>query len=87
MLTSVKWQQAAACSYNFFRVPLSLWFLLINYDQPKHIAVQLDIAAVCCLSKGHCFTKVSRTAGENGWICGPEEERTLLLNKSKLLEP
>lgn len=68
MLTSVKWQQAAACSCNLFCVPLSLWFSLMNYDQPKHIPLQLDMAAICRLSKGHSFTKVSGTAEENGWI-------------------
>lgn len=68
MLTSVKWQEAAACSYNLFHVPLSLWFSLMNYDQPKHIPLQLDIAAIRCLSKVHSFTKVSGTAEENGWI-------------------
>lgn len=87
MLTSVIWQKAAACSHNLFHAPLSLCFLLINYDQPKNIALQLDIAAICCLSKGHSFTEVSGRAEKNGSICRLGEENSLLLNTSKLLDP
>lgn len=85
MLTSAKWQEAAPCSYNLFCVHLSPWFSLMNYDQPKHTALQLDIAAICCPSKGHSSTTVPGTARENGWICGPGEDKSILSTKASSL--
>lgn len=87
MLTSAQQQQAAACSYNLFRVPVPSCFLLMNDEQRNHTALQLKVAGIFCLTEGHSSTDVSGTAGQNGWICGPGEEGNLLLNKNKLVEP
>lgn len=77
MLTPVVWQPAVACSHNCFYVPLYLCFLLMNHDQPKNTALQPDIAAICCMSKGHGFTTFSGTERKNGSIWGLRKEKCL----------